>query len=32
MEFEKYQHVERFGTTETEVIENGTCYVFPKID
>ena len=32
MEFKKYQHVERFGTTETEGIENGLCYVFPKID
>ena len=30
--FIKYQHIERFGTTETEGIENGTCYVFPKID
>lgn len=32
MEFLKYQHVERFGTTETQGIENGMCYVFPKID
>jgi hypothetical protein len=32
MEFRKYQHVERFGTTETNGIENGMCYVFPKID
>jgi len=32
MKFEKYQHVERFGNTETEGIENGLCYVFPKID
>jgi hypothetical protein len=32
MEFEKYQHVERLGTVETEGIEYGTCYVFPKID
>jgi len=32
MEFIKYQHVERFGTTETNGIENGMCYVFPKID
>ena len=30
--FVKYQHIERFGTQETEGIENGTCYVFPKID
>lgn len=32
MEFVKYQHVERFGTIETEGIENGMCYIFPKID
>lgn len=32
MEFLKYQHVERFGTSETNGIENGMCYVFPKID
>lgn len=32
MEYKKYQHVERFGTIETEGIENGMCYVFPKID
>lgn len=32
MEFLKYQHVERFGTSETEGIELGTCYIFPKID
>lgn len=32
MEFLKYQHVERFGTIETDGIENGMCYVFPKID
>lgn len=32
MEFIKYQHIERFGTTEVEKIELGTCYVFPKID
>jgi len=32
MSFLKYQHVERFGTTETEGIEFGICYVFPKID
>lgn len=31
-EFKKYQHVERFGTTEVENIELGECYVFPKID
>ena len=32
MEFRKYQHVERFGCTEVEGIEIGTCYVYPKID
>ena len=32
MEFRKYQHIERFGTTEVDGIELGTCYVFPKID
>ena len=32
MEFVKYQHVERYGTTETEGITIGTCYIFPKID
>lgn len=32
MEFRKYQHVERFGTSEVEGIEIGECYVFPKID
>ena len=32
MKFKKYQHVERFGTTEVEGIEFGECYIFPKID
>lgn len=32
MEFKKYQHIERYGTTETEGINIGKCYVFPKID
>lgn len=32
MDFVKYQHIERFGTTETNGIENGMCFVFPKID
>ena len=32
MSFVKYQHVERFGATEVEGIERGTCFVFPKID
>lgn len=31
-EFIKYQHVERIGTTEVSGIENGKCYIFPKID
>lgn len=30
--FQKYQHVERFGTTEVEGIEYGECYIFPKLD
>jgi len=32
MDFEKYQHIERLGTIETNGIENGMCYIFPKID
>ena len=32
MEFRKYQHIERYGVTEVDGIEIGTCYVFPKID
>lgn len=32
MEHKKYQHIERFGTVETEGIDKGMCYVFPKID
>lgn len=32
MEFKKYQHIERLGTIETNGIEQGMCYVFPKID
>ena len=33
MEFKKYQHIERYGTTdETDGIESGRCYIFPKID
>lgn len=32
LEFKKYQHVERFGTIETEGIDKGMCFVFPKID
>lgn len=32
MEFKKYQHVERFGTSAVLNIELGNCFVFPKID
>jgi len=32
MEFIKYQHIERLGTPGVEGIENGRCYIFPKID
>lgn len=32
MEFDKYMHIERFGTEEVEGIESGECWVFPKID
>lgn len=31
-EYIEYQHVEKLGTTETECIEIGDCYIFPKID
>jgi hypothetical protein len=31
-EFVKYQHVEKWGNDEVEGIEDGKCYVFPKID
>ena len=30
--FIKYQHIERFGTSEVEGILNGLCYIFPKLD
>lgn len=30
--FKKYQHIERFGNTEVNGIENGLCYIFYKID
>lgn len=30
--FLKYQHLERFGTTEVAQIELGECYIFPKLD
>ena len=32
MIYRSYQHVERLGTTETNGILGGTCYIFPKID
>lgn len=32
MEFKKYQHLERYGTTEVEGIDLGKCYLFSKID
>lgn len=32
MEFRKYQHLERYGTTEVDGIELGECVIFPKID
>lgn len=32
MSFLKYQHVERLGTVETNGIEMGICFVFPKLD
>lgn len=30
--FKKYQHLERFGTSEVEGIELGDCFIFYKID
>ena len=32
MEFKKYKHLERFGTTEVQNIELGKTHIFPKID
>jgi len=32
LQFLKYQHIERLGTSEVEGIELGKCYIFPKID
>lgn len=32
MEFKKYMHIEKFGNEEVDGIENGECYIFPKID
>lgn len=31
-DFKPYMHVERWGNSEVEGIEHGTCFVFPKID
>ncbi|MGL5507356.1 MAG: RNA ligase family protein, partial [Paraclostridium sp.] len=30
--FVKYPHLERFGTSEVQGIEEGECYIFPKLD
>lgn len=30
--FHKYQHVARLGTNETDGIEMGECFIFPKLD
>lgn len=32
MEFRKYQHVERLGTSEVDGIEFGECVIMPKLD
>lgn len=32
MEFEKYQHLERFGTDDVDGIEIGNTFIFPKLD
>lgn len=32
MTFEKYTHLERFGTDEVDGINVGECHIFPKID
>lgn len=32
MDFTKYQHLERLGTTAVEGIQSGTVHVFPKLD
>lgn len=31
-EFNKYQHVERYGTSQVQGIDKGKCYIFPKLD
>ncbi len=30
--YQKYQHVERIGTTAVHGLLDGLCYIFPKID
>ena len=30
--FVKYMHLERYGNEEVDGIEQGTTYVFPKLD
>ena len=32
MTFQKYMHLERFGTDEVDGINLGECHVFPKLD
>jgi hypothetical protein len=32
MNFNKYMHIERYGTDEVDSIEIGTVYIFPKLD
>ena len=32
MKFKPYMHIERWGTSEVEGIEHGTCFVYPKVD
>ncbi|WP_294402419.1 hypothetical protein [uncultured Clostridium sp.] len=32
MNFERYMSLKRFGNIEVEGIENGKCYIFPKLD
>lgn len=32
MQFQEYQHVEKYGHPEVDGIDIGLCYIFPKID
>ena len=32
MKFKPYMHIERWGNSEVEGIEHGTCFIYPKID